>query len=467
MNPPSFYPRGALKRWVSFCILASLLLISLPTQTSAYGTTGGEAANTAFGVPVHTTETVGPAGSSKNSFWTIVGRAVARTLLQQLTASIRDWLVAGIRDGFQFGQPYFIQNPRAFLLSQADIATGIYLREALGADYTALCSPFRVNILLSLFAYQFEPLPSCTLSGIISNVNAMYADFLVGGLGGFMSISTGVSNNAFASLLVTWDGMARVANSAAQNAKNFWDINSGMLFSKCIQWAYTYGGKQECAKYEATTPGGMVLDSISPSFAQDYEWLGLENDINALAAGTISAIIAYQLLPRLQDGLLGPPDPDDYPAVLLPNPVLETTQEDLHATASDILDHENSFLSDKNASLAAIDSSIAGLRSLETCASPAEDHTAEIAALNNKKPNIEADVSESEGYISQANGFDAQIDGITAASNLGDLGGQLADLKNDSDRHDLSSAASEKTTLEEGAAGIRANLIAKCPSVTP
>lgn len=87
---------------------------------------------------------------------------IANQLLQTMTASVVTW----INTGFE-GSPAFLQNPEAFFLDAADQVTGAFI--ANNGPLQSLCSPFGLDIRLSLALGQIEPTQryTCTLGEII------------------------------------------------------------------------------------------------------------------------------------------------------------------------------------------------------------------------------------------------------------------------------------------------------------
>ena len=91
--------------------------------------------------------------------------ALAKTLLQSITADVVNW----INSGYQ-GSPAFISNPQGFFLDVADQATGAFIANS--GPLSSLCSPFSLDIRLNLALHTTVPSRqryACTLSTIIKN----------------------------------------------------------------------------------------------------------------------------------------------------------------------------------------------------------------------------------------------------------------------------------------------------------
>lgn len=91
---------------------------------------------------------------------------VAKIMLQQVTASVVNW----INSGFE-GSPAFLTNPGAFFADTADQITGAFI--ASNGTLSRLCSPFSIDIRLGLALSSTGQLGSrytCTLSTVIQNL---------------------------------------------------------------------------------------------------------------------------------------------------------------------------------------------------------------------------------------------------------------------------------------------------------
>lgn len=93
--------------------------------------------------------------------------AVAKIMLQQITASVVNW----INSGFD-GSPAFLTNPGAFFADTADQITGAFIANS--SELSRLCSPFSIDIRLGLALYGGAGYNAsrytCTLSTVINNM---------------------------------------------------------------------------------------------------------------------------------------------------------------------------------------------------------------------------------------------------------------------------------------------------------
>ena len=104
--------------------------------------------------------------------------ALAKGIVSSMVQSLINW----INSGFE-GSPAFVTDLGGFLRNAGDEAIGQYL-ESLGGVGSFICSPFRLDVQIAV-ALQYErirvnqPAPTCTLTGIIDNIEG----FLGGGPG--------------------------------------------------------------------------------------------------------------------------------------------------------------------------------------------------------------------------------------------------------------------------------------------
>jgi hypothetical protein len=104
----------------------------------------------------------------------------AKAVVQSMVQSLINW----INSGFE-GSPAFVQDLEGFLRNAADEAIGEYIQE-LGALGSFICDPFRLDVQIAVaLEYQRtrvnQPAPTCTLTGIIDNLDG----FLSGEPGSF------------------------------------------------------------------------------------------------------------------------------------------------------------------------------------------------------------------------------------------------------------------------------------------
>jgi hypothetical protein len=186
---------------------------------------------------------------------------LAQKLIDNLVASTVKWA----QNGFE-GNPAYVTNPKQFFTNIADGVAGEYIQ---GTDLGFLCSPFQLNIKLSLTQSYYEPDPfQCTLTEIVGNVEDFYNDFSQGGWDAWFSMTQNSTNNpAGAYLEAKIELDARIAEALELEDKQL-DWSQGfMSWSECISEDPL---TQECLVRDPNkkTPGGTIkaqLDKVLPS----------------------------------------------------------------------------------------------------------------------------------------------------------------------------------------------------------
>ena len=165
---------------------------------------------------------------------------IASIMLQQVTASVVNW----INTGFQ-GSPSFLSNPKAFFTDVADQVTGAFIANT--GILSGLCSPFNIDIRLALVLGQAEPYPryTCTLNSVIQNVGNstingrsingfMNGDFKQGGWPAFISMTTETSNNPVGAYLTAQSDLLQRIGVTQNRYSNDLIQGSGFLsWQKC------------------------------------------------------------------------------------------------------------------------------------------------------------------------------------------------------------------------------------------
>jgi hypothetical protein len=284
-----------------------------------------------------------------------LGWALAKAVLQSMTSDIVDW----INGGFE-GNPAFVSNPEGFFLNAADQATGIFLSK--GGPLSALCSPFSLDIRLSLslnLAQRQRTRYACTLSTVINNaakarvnVNAdvrlngqtvrsvqatqsvegfMGGDFKQGGWGAFTALTTQPQNNIYGAYIQS-DSELRATISRNQATINA-DLSMGsgfMSWEKCEtvvsyhqddeegQRAGQYyvdttpdvrvkSGKDGMVNVESChkeTPGSVIGSSLNKQLGIPADALNIADELNEI----VGALFSQLVVQVLNGGLLASSD---------------------------------------------------------------------------------------------------------------------------------------------------------------
>lgn len=157
-----------------------------------------------------------------------IAMALAQQLIDKMVQSTVQWAQSGFE-----GNPAYATNPEQFFTNIADGVAGEFIA---GSDLDYLCSPFQTQIRLALQKQyvddgtQFQ----CTLTEVISNIDAFYGDFSQGGWDAWFSMTQNNTNNPYGAFLdaqVELD--ARIAESLNLQKEQL-DWNQGFLsWSDC------------------------------------------------------------------------------------------------------------------------------------------------------------------------------------------------------------------------------------------
>lgn len=272
---------------------------------------------------------------------------LAKQILHQLTISVINW----INTGFE-GSPSFLTNPGAFFLDAADQVTGAFL--ATNGPLSALCSPFAIDIRLSLALTQTSLSTqryTCTVGRIIeaqkngpdvivngkvvrssnSSLNGfLKGDFNQGGWPAFVALTTEPQNNPYGAFLSAQGDLSarinarqNVIRADLQLGQGFmsWqdckDIPGGTIDpedpdqvreadaltgngrSTSVRTKNNKDGTQTYQTCETQTPGSVIAGTLQTSLNVPTVELELANDINAV----INALMTKMISTMLEKGL--------------------------------------------------------------------------------------------------------------------------------------------------------------------
>ena len=166
---------------------------------------------------------------------------IAKMIVQQITASVVQW----INSGFQ-GSPSFVTNPGGFFADVGDQVTGNFIANT--GILSGLCSPFNVDVRLSLALNQAgynRPIRySCTLNSVISNVGNstingnsiegfMKGDFTQGGWNGLVELSMPANNEGGAYLQAQSDILEQIGSKQGQKQQQLLQGSGFLSWDSC------------------------------------------------------------------------------------------------------------------------------------------------------------------------------------------------------------------------------------------
>lgn len=199
--------------------------------------------------------------------WDLVAHIIASTILQVMTQTIVAWISGN--GGQNVG---FVENFERVISQQVDARAGEFLNHLAGIN---LCSVSLRNYLTLRFSmpiasYRYlNPRLSCTLSGIVNNVENFYNSFQNGGWAAFLSVNLQMQNNYYGAYMLALESqsglLAEAANAVNQNIQ----ANQGYrgvqipIPSKKCEWIPDINDYSCYTEWETKTPGGLVKDSLS------------------------------------------------------------------------------------------------------------------------------------------------------------------------------------------------------------
>jgi len=293
---------------------------------SGGGAFAGTAAGTgsaAAGVPVggvalgiivtnQTAQTGFQGAKQQQTFAGCIINVLAKAALQQITASVVNWINSGFN-----GSPSFITNYQQFFTNVADLAAGQFIQ---GSGLAFLCSPFKLQIKVAIAqSYANRGAQSCSLTGIIKNINGfMNGSFTQAGWPGLLQFTTVPTNNPYGAFAYAQVGLQTAQNNALSNAKNSISPNGFIALqqvtcngSASLRPTYGVGNQQAVnaggsatlpsgCTTKITTPGTVIEGALQKSLGSGVDQLGLANSLDQI----INALTTQLITKTLQGGLL-------------------------------------------------------------------------------------------------------------------------------------------------------------------
>lgn len=231
-----------------------------------------------------------------------IGWALAKSILSGMVASLVDW----INSGFD-GSPAFVQDLQGFLLRESDEFFGEYL-DSLGGFGSFVCSPFRLDVQLSL-ALQYEldrtnEPTACTLSGVIDNIEGFIegGSFREGGWKDWFTITAQPQTyTPYGSALSAQAGQ-RVQLINAQNEKvKLLEFGDGFLSGEtCNEVNTPSGTRKDCF---ITKPGQVISEALTLNLDSGRQTLIAADEINEVVSALLGQLANRALTGA--SGLLG------------------------------------------------------------------------------------------------------------------------------------------------------------------
>jgi len=212
-----------------------------------------------------------------------LGWIAAKKALSTIVSDLIDW----INNGFK-NRPGFVQDIGGFLRDTADQEIGEYLQN-LTAVGSFICSPFRLSVRISVdlqYRRGTQPAPTCTLSGIVDNIEGFIdGSFEEGGWKGWFALtSTPQSNTPYGAALTAQAGArAAIINAQGEEIKLL-DFGAGFFSSKKCN---DVDGKEVC---NVITPGQTISNALSFNLDSGRQTLIAADEIDELITALLSQL---------------------------------------------------------------------------------------------------------------------------------------------------------------------------------
>lgn len=257
-----------------------------------------------------------------DQFMGCMARNIAKIMLQQITASVVNWINSGFN-----GSPAFVQNPSQFLQQTADNIAGSYIKSS---ALSFLCSPFQLQIRIAIAqSYANRSANSCTLTQATNNINNFMngAFSTAGGWPAFLSFTSVPTNNPYGAFLFGSIGLQAAVQTAQGQVQTDLLQGSGFLsFQKktncravatppapssnlyISQTASAFGPAAgpnptqplyTVCDWTTTTPGKVISDALGSVEKSSLDQIGLAKSFDEI----ISALINQLMTRTLQNGL--------------------------------------------------------------------------------------------------------------------------------------------------------------------
>lgn len=227
--------------------------------------------------------------TTKDTVLDAIAFAIAKTIISSLIGSLVNWINSGFN-----GSPAFVQDLKRNLLEVADRTAGEFIR-GLGGIGSFICSPFQLDIQIALsIEYQRmredKPLETCTLSGIVDNIEDFYSgNFSSGGWENWIAITQNPqAYTPYGQLLTARTAMRmRLANEEGQTLTEI-NWGQGFLSGKiCEAVQGPSGSTENCV---ISKPGQTIADSLNKALGASQDQLVAADEINEIIGALISQL---------------------------------------------------------------------------------------------------------------------------------------------------------------------------------
>lgn len=233
-------------------------------------------------------------------------RVAVATLVQSLINQTVAWITGD--EGKNVG---FVKNLENEMKNQLDARAGEVLNRIAGINLCSASLKHFVRLNLTGVSGDYNHLNaqlSCSLTGIVDNVDRFYGDFSQGGWPAFVGIATDPRNNAFGATLIAAQNLEAAKGSVAESIKQKMEASGGFLgvqLTRKSPVCETIGldSNEEpivrCYNVDETvTPGKLVSESLSQSLnGTGFEFLAADSDnivnnaVNAIMGAVVQRLM--------------------------------------------------------------------------------------------------------------------------------------------------------------------------------
>jgi hypothetical protein len=233
-------------------------------------------------------QNVKDADSVQQRFLDCMTRAIARVALEQITASIVNW----INSGFE-GKPSFVTNYEQFFTNVADQAAGEFIR---GSALSFLCSPFQPQVRIAIaqsYARRGAAAPSCSLTQVTNNIEGfLRGNFSQGGWPAFISLTTTPTNNPYGAYMYGQEALNQTVQRAVETGRLDITVGQGFLSQQKCEGPLDVRTGRRGPPCQILTPGNVIGQGITnPTLKNTYDSLNMAKNFDEIISALISQLI--------------------------------------------------------------------------------------------------------------------------------------------------------------------------------
>ena len=357
--------------------------------------------------------------------------SVAKIILDWIVDQTVEWIQGG-------GEPKFVTNWGTFASDAFNAGVGEVINDS---NFAFLCSPFRLQVNLSLTQQTFPQRIECTLDQIVENIDDFYNDFSKGGWLAYNEMWQ-PQNNYYGQLFMFHDEALMKGAAAKEAALNEAQAGQGFTSDKeCLGIVFDQEKEQgppppgwvryDKNKYcepqyiRVITPANTVAALMAKAVTSDSDWAANIHDwmaalINAVVNRIVKEGVAYMKKSTDSSAPAGGDfDPTnegkdiniDYSAI---DTSVESTQQQISHIAGNyqkILDDRNAVLASKRQSLSYVSDTIKAYNDTRTkgCFVKQSD----IDAANSAQTKLSGEISSLQSVIAETQSNLAEAQALT------------------------------------------------------